>query len=106
MLHVSVILGWNFPTHLLNKPIASSVRWFQSTGAGINELMADTSIPENITITRIVNQFGGYISEYVFSFILYIVKDMQRMRQAKLEHRWVLSFQNLLQLTTPTAKAD
>ena len=86
--HTEVILGWNFPTHLLNKPIASSVRWFQSTGAGVNELIKDTTIPKNITITRIVDQFGGYISEYVFSFILYIVKDMQRMRQAKLEHRW------------------
>ena len=37
--HTEVILGWNFPTHLLNKPIASSVRWFQSTGAGVNELI-------------------------------------------------------------------
>ena len=83
-----VILGWKFPTHLLNKPIASSVRWYQSTGAGVNELIADTSIPENITITRIVDQFGGYISEYVFTFLLYLLKDVQRMKQSQLEHRW------------------
>ncbi|MDQ7860985.1 hypothetical protein RCO48_08100 [Peribacillus frigoritolerans] len=30
-----VILGWNFPTQLLCKPMASSVRWFQSMGAGV-----------------------------------------------------------------------
>ena len=47
-----VILGWNFPTQLLSKPVASSVRWFQSTGAGVNDLIADKSIPQNITITR------------------------------------------------------
>ena len=86
--NTEVILGWKFPTHLLNKSIASSVRWYQSTGAGVNELIADTSIPENITITRIVDQFGGYISEYVFTFLLYLLKDVQRMKQSQLEHRW------------------
>ncbi len=83
-----VILGWKFPTHLLNKPIASSVRWYQSTGAGVNDLLADKSIPNDITITRIVDQFGGYISEYVFTFLLYLLKDVQRMKQSQLEHRW------------------
>lgn len=83
-----VILGWKFPTPLLNKPMSSSVRWFQSTGAGVNELIADTSIPENIMITRIIDQFGGYISEYVFTYLLYILKDVHRMRQSQLEHRW------------------
>ncbi|KRF64769.1 hypothetical protein ASG99_19410 [Bacillus sp. Soil768D1] len=83
-----VILGWNFPTHLLSKPIASSVRWFQSMGAGVNDLIEDKSIPESIKLTRIVNQFGTYISEYVFSFLLYIVKDNPRMRQSQMERRW------------------
>lgn len=86
--HTEVILGWKFPTPLLNKPMSSSVRWFQSTGAGVNELIADTSIPENIMITRIIDQFGGYISEYVFTYLLYILKDVHRMRQSQLEHRW------------------
>jgi len=83
-----VILGWKFPTQLLNKPVASSVRWFQSTGAGVDDLVADPSIPEGITLTRIVDQFGSYISEYVFTFLLYLVKDVPRMQQAKREHRW------------------
>ncbi|MDP9739029.1 UNVERIFIED_ORG: phosphoglycerate dehydrogenase-like enzyme [Bacillus sp. B2I3] len=83
-----VILGWNFPTQLLCKPVASSVRWFQSMGAGVNDLIADKSIPQNITITRIIDQFGAYISEYVFSFLLDIVKDGPRMRQSQLERGW------------------
>ncbi|WP_228467387.1 D-2-hydroxyacid dehydrogenase [Peribacillus sp. JNUCC41] len=83
-----VILGWNFPTQLLYKPMASSVRWFQSMGAGVNDLIADKSIPKNITLTRIIDQFGAYISEYVFSFLLDIVKDGPRMKQSQMERRW------------------
>ncbi|MFF2857364.1 D-2-hydroxyacid dehydrogenase [Peribacillus sp. NPDC058002] len=83
-----VILGWNFPTQLLCKPMASSVRWFQSMGAGVNDLIADKSIPKNITLTRIIDQFGAYISEYVFSFLLDIVKDGPRMKQSQMERRW------------------
>lgn len=83
-----IILGWKFPTHLLNKPIAASVRWFQSIGAGVDDFIADTSIPDSITLTRIVDQFGTYISEYVFTFLLHLLKDVPRMQQAKRERRW------------------
>lgn len=83
-----VILGWKFPTQILNQPIASNVRWFQSMGAGVDDLVADKSIPENIQLTRIVDQFGTYISEYVFTFLLHIVKDVSRLRKAQLESKW------------------
>jgi phosphoglycerate dehydrogenase-like enzyme len=83
-----VILGWKFPTQLLNKQMGSSVRWFQSMGAGINDLIADKTIPQNIKITRIVDQFSTYISEYVFNFLLDIVKNGPRMRKSQLENRW------------------
>lgn len=83
-----VILGWKFPTELLNTPAASSVRWFQSTGAGVDDLIADKTIPEDITITRIVDQFGASISEYVFAYLLYIVKDIAKMKSLQEERTW------------------
>lgn len=83
-----VILGWNFPTQLLSKPLASSVRWFQSTGAGVNDLVADSTIPKNIKLTRIVDQFGSYISEYVFTYLLYIMKNVPRMTNAQKNKNW------------------
>jgi len=86
--NTEVILGWRFPIQLLSKPLASSVRWFQSTGAGVDDLMNNPSIPSNIMITRIVNQFGTYISEYVFTYLLYIVKEVPRMVQSQMERRW------------------
>ncbi|MBY0122756.1 D-2-hydroxyacid dehydrogenase [Bacillus sp. S/N-304-OC-R1] len=84
----NVILGWKFPTHILNQPIASNVSWFQSMGAGVDDLVADQTIPESIQLTRIVDQFGTYISEYVFTYLLQIVKDVPRMTKAQLEQSW------------------
>lgn len=83
-----VILGWKFPTSILNQPIASNVQWFQSMGAGVDDLVADKSIPERIQLTRIVDQFGTYISEYVFTYLLHIVKDVPRMAKAQTEQSW------------------
>ncbi|WP_026575102.1 D-2-hydroxyacid dehydrogenase [Bacillus sp. UNC438CL73TsuS30] len=83
-----IILGWKFPTQLLRTPNALSVRWFQSIGAGVNDLVADSSIPDDILLTRIVDQFGTYISEYIFAYLLHIVKDIPRMRQAQTERNW------------------
>lgn len=86
--HTEIILGWKFPTQLLHHPIASNVRWFQAMGAGVNDLVADKSIPDSIKLTRIVDQFGTYISEYVMTFLLHIVKDVSRLRQAQMERNW------------------
>ncbi|GAA4848391.1 D-2-hydroxyacid dehydrogenase [Paenibacillus vulneris] len=83
-----VILGWKFPTALLTRPEASSVRWIQSTGAGINDLVSDPDVPESITITRITDQFGGLISEYVFAFLLYITKGLPNMLEAQKRSHW------------------
>ncbi|HEU5138923.1 MAG TPA: D-2-hydroxyacid dehydrogenase [Bacillales bacterium] len=83
-----VILGWKFPLELLIQPVASSVRWFQSTGAGVDDLVADDSIPVDITLTRIIDQFGSSISEYVFMFLLHVAKDGSRMRRAQTEKLW------------------
>ncbi|MDQ7862435.1 NAD(P)-dependent oxidoreductase [Peribacillus frigoritolerans] len=65
-------------------PFAGFNQWEQ----GSNDLIADQSIPQNITLTRIIDQFGAYISEYVFLFLLDVVKDGPRMKQSQLERRW------------------
>lgn len=83
-----IILGWKFPTGLLSKPAASSVRWFQSTGAGVNDLVAEKSIPQTVELTRIVGQFGSPIAEYVFAYLLFLEKEIARMRESQNQHRW------------------
>ncbi|WP_251554091.1 D-2-hydroxyacid dehydrogenase [Neobacillus muris] len=83
-----MILGWKFPTSLLSDQVGSDVRWFQSIGAGVDDLVTDPLIPKDILLTRIIDQFGPAISEYVFTYLLYIVKNVPRMRQAQLDCRW------------------
>ncbi|WP_462409590.1 D-2-hydroxyacid dehydrogenase [Neobacillus sp. Marseille-QA0830] len=86
--NTEIILGWKFPTVLLSQPMGSTVRWFQSIGAGVDDLVKDQFIPSNILLTRIVDQFGPVISEYVFTYLLYITKNVPRMRQAQLDRHW------------------
>ncbi|NOU94693.1 D-2-hydroxyacid dehydrogenase [Paenibacillus sp. LMG 31456] len=83
-----IILGWNFPSHLLAQPEAATVQWVQSTGAGIDNLVADRTIPEKIVLTRIVDQFGGMISEYVFAYLLLHCKDIPRLLAAQANREW------------------
>jgi glyoxylate/hydroxypyruvate reductase len=83
-----IIFCWKFPTHLLSHPSASSVRWIQSMGAGVEDLMADSSIPQTVMVTRIVDQFGGPIAEYVFAVLLYQVKGIFRMVSSQSGGLW------------------
>ncbi|WP_052947553.1 D-2-hydroxyacid dehydrogenase [Aneurinibacillus tyrosinisolvens] len=83
-----VLLSWKFPLHLLSRPEASSVKWIQSMGAGVDDLVSLPHIPEQIVITRIVDQFGGSIAEYVFAYLLYLNQDISRIRIAQKEKKW------------------
>lgn len=57
-------------------------------GAGVDDLVGNREMPEHIVCTRIVDQFGGPISEYVFAYLLYLSKDLKRIDTAQREQRW------------------
>lgn len=92
-----ILMQWKFPLHLLERPEASSVKWIQSLGAGVDDLMRSTSIHEDIMITRIVDQFGGPMSEYVFAQLLYVYQDIARSQAAQKERSWQPFLTQLLQ---------
>lgn len=83
-----VIIAWQFPLHLLGRPEARSVKWIQSLGAGVDDLVRSPSIHEQVVITRIVDQFGVPMSEYVFAQLLHLYQDVERSRAAQQEKRW------------------
>lgn len=83
-----ILMQWKFPLHLLEKPAGKSVKWIQSLGAGVDDLMRSTSIPEGITISRVVDQFGGPMSEYVFAQLLYVYQDIARSQAAQKKKSW------------------
>jgi phosphoglycerate dehydrogenase-like enzyme len=82
------ILAWKFPVQLLSRPEASSVKWIQSAGAGIDHLLNSSPIPEHISITRILDLYNEPIAEYVFAYLLYLKQDISRAQIAQKEKRW------------------
>ncbi|WP_141503017.1 D-2-hydroxyacid dehydrogenase [Paenibacillus luteus] len=83
---VEVILCWNFPEILLSMPEASSVKWIQSIGAGVDHLV--TKIPEHIMVTRIVDQFGAMMAEYSLGYMLFHNKGMARLLTSQHNRKW------------------
>ena len=86
--NTKIIFAWKFPTHLLSLPEASSVQWFQSMGAGVDDILSDKSVPNDILLTRVIDQFGGKISEYVFAYILFISKSINQLQKFQQEKKW------------------
>ena len=92
-----VIIAWKFPLSLLERPEANRVKWIQSLGAGVDDLVGSSSIGEQVVITRIVDQFGPSMSEYVFGQLLHVYQDVARTRAAQREKRWEPFVTDLLQ---------
>lgn len=92
-----ILMQWKFPLHLLEKPEGKSVRWIQSLGAGVDDLMRSNSIPADIVISRVVDQFGPPMSEYVFAQLLYVYQDIARSQTAQKNKRWEPFLTELLQ---------
>lgn len=81
-----VLLCWKFPIDQVELP--PSLRWIQSMGAGVNDWLAFAHRLEGITLTRVVGQFGRPIAEYVFSYLLYLAKDIPRLSRSQQKNAW------------------
>ncbi len=82
---VEILFGAGFSTAVVAS--APRLQWIQSMNAGIEELAADW-IPNSVTVTRVVGQFGNSIAEYVFAELLARVREIERTRTAQRERRW------------------
>jgi glyoxylate/hydroxypyruvate reductase A len=81
-----VLLGWDIPSPLLHSP---GLRWVQMTGAGVDQLFREPEVlPPDLLVTRIVDQFGVSIAEYVFAYVLYLTKQIDDLRKAQLKSAW------------------
>ncbi|WP_035454139.1 D-2-hydroxyacid dehydrogenase [Alicyclobacillus herbarius] len=82
----NIVLGWKVPCELW--PLATRVRWIHAAGAGVDDLVNCPHLPEGVLITRAVDQFGASISEYVFSYLLYLQKPLRRWRTNQRKRLW------------------
>lgn len=82
---VEVLLSWHFPDDLFTR--APKLRWVQSLGAGVEDLVA-SRLSRDVIVTRVVDQFGGPIAEYVFGELLARVGEHDRLRTMQARREW------------------
>jgi glyoxylate/hydroxypyruvate reductase A len=84
--NIEVLLCWRFPSDLL--AFASQLRWVQSMGAGVDDILQTPYLRPEVVVTRIVGQFAGPVAEYIFAELLARVREIDRLRCNQRVHRW------------------
>lgn len=64
----------------------SSLKWLQSTWAGIKPLVQCTT--KDIVITGVKDVFGKQMREYVFAYLLHDCRRIDQFTQLQHQHRW------------------
>ena len=83
---MDVLFAWSFPRELLEG--AERLRWIQSTGAGVDHVMAARSLPPGVTVTRMVDVFGPAMAEYVLGYVLAASLGVKPALDRQRERRW------------------
>ncbi len=81
-----VVLAWRMPAELY--ALAPRLGWVQCMGAGVEDLVAAPTIGPDVAITRIVDQFGASIAEYVLAELLARVRRLDELRASQAARRW------------------
>ena len=83
---MDVLFAWSFPPELLEG--AERLRWIQSTGAGVDHIMAGRQPPPGVTVTRMVDVFGPAMAEYVLGYLFAASLGVKRALDRQRERRW------------------
>lgn len=80
-----IILSWKIPDDLLEK--AEHLLWFASMAAGNEHLVKNPSLPQYVLFTK-ATVYGEMMAEYVFSYLLYFCRDLQKYFRDQRERIW------------------
>jgi glyoxylate/hydroxypyruvate reductase A len=83
---VEIIFGWRMPPRCF--ALANNLRWLQGMGAGIEDLMANRDLADNVMITRVSGIFGPWIAEYTLAHILAWTQDIRRSLANQGVRKW------------------
>lgn len=81
-----ILLAWRFPPELY--ALARRLRWVQCTGAGVEDILAAPALAPEVLVTRVVDQFGPSIAEYVFAELLARVRRLDETRALQRARLW------------------
>ncbi len=80
-----IILSWKIPDDLLKK--ADRLLWFASMAAGNEHLVRNPALPEHVLFTK-ATVYGEMMAEYVFAYLLYFCRDLQKYFRDQGERIW------------------
>jgi glyoxylate/hydroxypyruvate reductase A len=83
---VDMILGWKFPQELPKR--AKNLKWIQSIGAGVDHIITQPELPEDIMITRTIGDLAVFMAEYVMGFCLYFTLQLPRLLKNQQQAIW------------------
>lgn len=84
---ITFALAWLHPFDVLNH--LPQLKAISSLGAGVDHLLADPTLPVDLTIVRVVDPYmASDIVQYVVSCVLNHVKRMDHWRAKQAEHKW------------------
>jgi phosphoglycerate dehydrogenase-like enzyme len=83
---MDALFAWSFPPELLAG--AKRLRWIQSTGAGVDHIMAARPLPPGVTVTRTIDVFGPAMAEYVLGYLFAATLRIPRVLAQQRARRW------------------
>jgi len=83
---MDALFTWSFPRELLVG--AERLRWIQSTGAGVDHIMAARPLPPSVTVTRTIDVFGPAMAEYVLGYLFAATLRIPRVVAHQRARRW------------------
>lgn len=84
---IDVVIVWNHPEGSLKK--FRNLKLISSMGAGIDHILKDKQLPENVSITRIVGEaLTISMSRYIIMAVLHYQRKFSKYLQDKEAHVW------------------
>jgi phosphoglycerate dehydrogenase-like enzyme len=80
-----ILYAWGFPPPLLSR--AGRLRWIQSAGAGVDQLVGP-ELPPGVIVTRSAGIFGPWMAEYVLGWCLRVTQRMETFRAQQARRIW------------------
>lgn len=76
-----------FPQEALQYP---NLKVIQKTGAGVNNILGDDSLPESILVTRLdTSTSGSEMAEYALAYVLQEQRHMRQYHQQQARSEWI-----------------
>ena len=82
----NVLVGWNLPPEAARR--AQRLQWIQSLGAGVDRLLANPAIGEQIVMTRVGRGFDAAMAEHVLGYLLALTLGVPRALDQQRRRVW------------------